>query len=289
MIEAETGGFRPRRRVALFGPRNPNDLATELTHDHLVRPLARELSERLRKGPQGWEILSVLGPDARKERLLELLGGGDKPSLLLTASHGVAFPGSPEQRWAQGALLCQDWNGPGSLMSPGCYLSARDIVPEIEPHGLLVFHFACYSAGTPAGNNFVHRSPAEPPTLAPASFIARLPQSLLGHPKGGALAVVGHVDRAWGYSFSWPLAGEDIEVFVSAFLRLLKGQRLGWAMEFFNQRYAGLAADVLQPLFPEHEDLLHPSALWTALLDARNYVILGDPAVRLPAAALRNQ
>lgn len=286
VIEAESGSVRMPRQAVLFGPCNPKDEVTKLAQDHLVHPLAQELRSRLEKEPFRWNLRTVTGPDAHKDRLLGLFGGEEKPSLLLTASHGVGFARNHRrQRWEQGALLCQDWNGPGSGISPDCYVSAKDLSDKSQPQGLLAFHFACYSAATPAVNDFLHRGPHEPQTLVRSPFLARLPQRLLSHPNGGALAVVGHVDRAWGYSFYWPLAHEQLQVFADALHRLLKGDPLGWAMEPFNQRYAELASDVLQqPFWGDEEDLLLPAALQTAMLDARNYVILGDPAVRLPAA-----
>lgn len=123
-------------------------------------------------------------------------------------------------------------------------------------------------------------------SIAPFPFLSRLAKRLLGHPKGGALAVIGHVDRAWTLSFS---VSEDsqIEVFDSTVKRLLDGHPVGSAMEFVNQRHAELSVD-LSTLFMTRENPLAPSQsrsqferVWKANNDARNFVVLGDPAVRL--------
>jgi len=99
---------------------------------------------------------------------------------------------------------------------------------------------------------------------------------------------VGHVDRAWGYSFSWPQAGRQTEVYRSCLTRLLNGYPIGSAFEYFNERYAELStelAGVLEGIeFGRMPDDFAVSSLWTANNDARGFAIIGDPAVRLPLA-----
>jgi hypothetical protein len=153
--------------------------------------------------------------------------------------------------------------------------------------GLIAFHFACYGAGTPKLDDYAHRAFAQPQPIAPHAFVAALPRRLLGHPKGGALAAVGHVERTWGYSFVWEQTGRQIEVFASALKRLMEGHPIGSALEFFNERYAELATTLTDELrdigsgrIPNDQAL---ATMWTAHNDARSYAIVGDPAVRLVA------
>ncbi|MCP4661803.1 MAG: hypothetical protein GY856_40895 [bacterium] len=288
VVEVETREQKLARRAVFFGVRTPGDPATELGTDRLVVPLAGKLTAQ----HSDWTVESILAGEATKARLGQLLAGREPPALVFTMSHGVGFHhGDPRQLEFQGSLLCQDWPGPdGGAPLRDHYFAAEDLGAEARLRGLIAFHFACFAAGTPHRDDFVHAR-GEPAEIAPHAFVARLPQRLLGHPGGGALAAVGHIERAWGLSFQWPKAGPQPAVFESAFERLMDGHPLGSAMEVFNLRYAELSCELSDELealeFGKKVDEVKISWLWTARNDARNYVVLGDPAVRLAVGADR--
>jgi hypothetical protein len=289
VVEAETGQLALPRNISLFGVRNSGDQATQLSADRLIKPL----SESVIQDQPDWSVQTILREEATKSRLSQLIGGADTPAVLFTASHGVSFPKDhPRQFPHQGALICQDWPGPfqwkGELDADNHYFSADDVSDDAKLLGLIAFHFACYGAGTPQTDDFFRQTSIQRQDIAPHAFVAKLPQKLLSHPKGGALAVIGHVERAWGCSFIWRRAGEQLDVFQSTLKRLMEGHPIGSAIEFFNERYAELSSDLSSHL----EDIKHGTLandwdlanIWTANNDARNYAIVGDPAVRLMVA-----
>lgn len=286
VVEAETGKVSLPRRASFFGVRNHGDKATQLSADNLIQPLA----EWMAQNNANWDVKTILKEEATRARLTELVGGKETPAFLFTASHGVGLPnGDPRQIPHQGALLCQDWPGPFQWKGPideSHYFSADKVGNNARLLGLIAFHFACYGAGTPKLDDFSHQKAfTQRSEIAPHAFVARLPQQLLSHPKGGALAVVGHVERAWGCSFVWERTGKQLAVFQSSLKRLLDGYPVGYAIEYFNERYAELSSDLSHEL---HEikhgaipDELQISGMWTANNDARSYCVIGDPAVRL--------
>ncbi len=288
VVTAETGGVALSPSAAFFSPQHPGDRTTEIIVNSLVVPTTERLQKARLQPP--WEIQPVLREEATKARLGRLLGGPDTPALLVAVGHGLQFPPDDDRHVvAQGAFLCQDWPGPQAWqgpLPPGFYFSAEDVPGDAQLLGLMAFFSASHSAGTPPGDDFAHQQTKKPgPPVRP--FVARLAQRLLGHPQGGALAVCGHVDVPW--LTEGPVAA--VPIFAEVIRRLMDGHTVGSAMEVFDQRYAVFAARASEILRRQMAlakgDQAAPSdweltTLLTAMVDARNYVIVGDPAVRLP-------
>lgn len=234
------------------------------------------------------------------------------PAVLLSVSHGLGPPRRgwsqrTEQRALQGALLVSgDGPSPRDRLVTAEQLRGATFLP-----GGLWFCLACFGAGTPQESAFqpwlsrlkaaaayadavsglVERLPAvgDPP------FVAAMPQAALASP-GGPLAVIGHVDLAWTYGFvdrDQPSQSRAARIF-SSIQVMVRGSRAGVALDALMRSYRQ-ANDELVSLYDEQErarqwrrpdpvDPAHLARAFMARNDLRGYVLLGDPAVRLPLA-----
>jgi len=290
VVQAETNGIKLARDVRFFGVANPDDDASNSTTNLLIEPIYKKTKKTWKE----WNVEATLRDDAVRSELARMLGGDQTPALLVSGSHGMEFPvGDKRQLPHQGALLCRDWPGPkvwekGKSIPEEHYFAGDHLASDANLLGMLAFFFACYGGGTPLNDEFSEQAFTERMAIAPHPFVAGLPTRMLGLSRGGALAVIGHVERAWTYSFDWPDAGEQTTTFVSTLHRLLKGHPVGSAIDYFNGRWAELAtvlSDELKEIkFGKEVDPYALANMWTANNDARSYVIIGDPAVRMPVA-----
>lgn len=312
VVAAERSPAPPASKAIFAGVDNPNDIATELSHKHLVTPLHAYFKNRI--SGTDWAAHKLEPAQATKAGLLTAIQDIQAPALLFTASHGLEYSEyDTNQRALQGALLCQNWQGEvgiGNASSGDAHsvpaeqmLCAGDMTSKVNLTGTIAFLFACYSAGTPQFDSYYRMAfKEEGKAIAKKPFIAALPQRMLRLQERGALAIVGHVERVWGTSFlaagQNPPAGaytqsiKQTAVFESALDQLLQGHPIGSALDCFNMRYAALSTE-LTNLYHEIGD--RPSTrqayelaeLWTANNDAQGYIILGDPAVRLYSKPLK--
>ena len=249
VVAYETGATVPlKKRSAMFVVKNAGDRPTGLLHNQVALPLATGAGGvRPLADVQGFKLSALLGADATKARLAELLRGPEAPAFLFTGSHGVAFAADdPAQREKQGAILCQDWPGFGPT-KPEHLFTADDLPADANVHGLIHFLFACYGGGCPKEDNFGLSSGKPPRPLIADPIVARLPQRLLTK---GALASLAHVDRAWNFSFQNSRSAPQVQEMRDVMVRLLKGQRVGQATDALQHALGGArrrAAGIAQP------------------------------------------
>lgn len=285
------------KQIALFAPSIPYDDATQAFSHGVAEPLGNGYGSVPRAGLlQKFGVQPFIGASATKENLGRIFAGAidnGPPALLFSGGHGAWFEGkSPpddsNQSWElQGALVCQDRQSGGPLKEEyyfaGSHLPAEGSGKML---GMIHFMFACYGGGWPEVDTYSRyaQDKRQDTILAPRPMLARLPQKLLSHPDGGALAVLAHVDRAWSYSFR-TRNNPQIQGFDDVLARIMWGDRLGQATDQFSLRWSYLSvglADILEKARNGiNPDLAVLGNQWIARNDARNYIIIGDPAVRL--------
>lgn len=226
------------------------------------------------------------------------------PTMLFSVSHGAGAPRGgwksfEEQRDRQGAM---SFGREGKL-------AGGDIGDAPFLPGGIWFMLACYGAGTPDNSAYRHWLEklksigqfggnaqsvlASLPTGDLPPFIARLPQRVLANPNG-PLAVMGHIDLAWTYSFEERDSGKKPVTRPGKFMDLvrsaLRGDRAGICFRNLV-RFITHANKELSDLYDlaEREGDAHTADkarlghLWMLRQDMEGYVLLGDPAVRIPA------
>ncbi len=294
VVKYETDATVPTsRQMAFFNTCNQGDGATKLLTDQVALPLLNgtNISKPIGQGKkQDFRVQRFLGESAGKESLAKILRGdipNGPPALLFTGSHGkssdIADPWMPEVR---GALLCQEWVK-GIPATPDQVFAGADVSDNAKIHGMIHFMFACYGVGWPQYDTYSRTASA--PQIAPGPGLAQLPRKLLAHPEGGALAVLGHIDRAWGWSFESDNGTAQNGDFRMILNSLMAGNRIGQATDQFNTNWAALSTGIAETLqqMQNGERTLSGDNLkkfanqWVARDDARNYIVLGDPAVRL--------
>jgi hypothetical protein len=277
------------REAVIFAPQNEGDMATPLFRQGVANPLIQGADGLPPVGTkQGFHLHPLLGEAATKANLTATLRrpvGSAPPAILFSGSHGMAFRADDVRLPNyQGALVCQDWPGPGSgRLTQDHYFAFDDIPDDANIQGLIYFMFACYGGGVEKLDTFRTGPGGTALQIAPCSMTARLPQALLGRKKG-ALAIIAHIDRAWAYSFQGVTGGRAIEGFRDVLVCLMEGQRVGEALDKFNHKWAALStqlADILRDFKEGTVDASKLANCWIARDDARNYTIFGDPSVQL--------
>lgn len=309
------------RANALFHSVLDGSRATQEGHKQLMLPLLEMAHAAKTAGTfEAQTIVDIpmtmpsLSPDATTSagRLLQQ-SAETKASMLFTLSHGAGLPKDgwkslEQQRAQQGAMV---------LGHQGALLTASDVAHSHFLPGGVWFMFACYGAGTPARSAYLPwleklrtlgvlgKVPesvlAALPKEGESPFVAALPKSALAN-SNGPLGVIGHVDLAWSWSFldydisrAGLLPKNRAERFQGIVETLVHGHRFGVAhhslAKFFRSvntelttSYEARAHKALG--IPEFVDdpisRARRANLWMQRQDLSAYVLLGDPAARLP-------
>jgi hypothetical protein len=300
VVEYESDSFKPvqTKNAAVWVTRNSGDLATAMLSGAISQGF---LAPPNPLGGQKFMLSAFLNEKATKPQLIEMMRGnvlGGPPAVLFLGSHGCEYKSDDpvKQQRMQGSLMTQEWT-PGTPAGPANQFCADDIPADARLQGTMGFLFACYSGGCPAQNNYYFGKDGSPINVAPASFITRLPQALLSH---GMLAVIAHIDLAFPYAFVDTNGTPQPQVIRQPLELLMKGKRTGLAADSLTVNWSALSSRLAQAQPPSlaasaaASGAITPTPISRAIAqmtiardDARNYIVLGDPATRLRIEAMK--
>lgn len=279
------------RSSVFLAPDGGHGDATFFSQRYMAKPLAH-LVEKTLNVP----VIRLFGESATHPNFQDALTAS-RSALVYSASHGLDAPNRPWdfQKQFNGAIVCQPAKAGQPL--PDRLFSANDVLLE-KPflYGGIFFQFACFGYGTPAISDFSHwRDDAVPARNTSTDFVAALPKRILAH-SYGPIAYIGHVDMAWLYGFAEPDEMDldewwnpRLKPFAQALEGLLITQPVGLALQEMNKRYNNLNAyltnlfDSVQQAGVNNNERLMKKIAYSYVVrnDAQNFMILGDPAVRL--------
>lgn len=313
---------RHDRARALFYTVHDGTSATTTGHAKLIQPChdrcARTAREKARAFPAS--VVEAHGAQTPDPDELLALAAVQHPAVLLSMSHGMGpprrRPWSPaEARELQGAM---SFGTEGALM-------AKDVASAPFLPGGLWLYFACFGAGTPRASTYRHwldmLAQHGMADLARVSatlhgldegggFISGLAKAALANPNG-PLAILGHIDLAWSYSYEELRVGQEGREgregdaqritgsnrslnFYNLMTKLVAGERAGAASLGLRLALDKVSGE-LTAHYNRHKqqgtafgatpaDALALGNLWMLHQDLLGYALLGDPAVQLPLA-----
>ena len=251
--------------------------------------------------PNKFSTNKLTETDATKENLKHSIKE-TTPGLVLTSSWGLCAPGEELglQKKIGGAICCQP--EPGDVSPEKLLFTADDILSESFLEGGVFFQQSSFGFGTPAISEiykWIRKNDKWGMTkdIAPTSFVSALPKKLIFHPKG-PLAFIGHFDEMLSYTIA---TEEDFQLedrktrmksISFAIENILRGAPVGYALKMIkaefnmaNNRIAEISGplviDLLQHKAVENSRMLEFSELMLNRHKTKNYMIFGDPAVRI--------
>lgn len=304
VVRHATTGTPETKADYLFYTAPDGTSATVTGKDRLVTPGIEASRERVAAG----KLPAASVEELEADTVSKLLGAMDRkrPGVLLSVSHGL---GAPRRGWRSEE---EQWRRQGAMVvDAGEVLEAEALAGQPFLPGGMWFLLACFGAGTPQASVYkawlteLASASAYSGNLASVEkslpsggqrpFLAMLPQAALASPRG-PLAVIGHLDLAWTYGFS---SKQDItkgrkERILEPLEKLVSGSRAGVALGKLMIDYAEVNHELMEEYqrdkdarinnLPGTIDPVAQAHRWMLRNDLRGYILLGDPAARLPLA-----